>query len=308
MSYHPIPYQAGDLQRLTDLIYRIRPREFLSAYPTRVDFEELLEDAAVRDATCLWFDQAGELVGYSLVYPLFCNLHYEADPGRDMRTLQAGMIRWGLERFRELKKAGTIEAGAALDTAIDEQDTLGLDLLKAQGFIPQDLQTLHLARNLSEPIPPVILPAGFSIRPLSGESEAEAVVSLYRAAYGSQRMSLDEVLAIMRTSSYDRELDLVAVAEDGNLAGLCTCTIETELNDLLPEKQGATDPVLVHPRYQGLGLARALIWSGWERLKQRGIAVAVLSTSSENSKGIAAFTKAGYAVVRRSMWLSHPVI
>ncbi len=127
--------------------------------------------------------------------------------------------------------------------------------------------TLHLSRSLSEPIPPIVLPAGFIIRPVAGESEVDALVELYHAAYGSETMTQEDVLAIMRTSSYDRELDLVAVAPDGRLAGLCSCGIETDLNAILPWKLGSTDPVLVHPDFQNQGLARALIWSGWKRLK-----------------------------------------
>ena len=69
-----------------------------------------------------------------------------------------------------------------------------------------------------------------------------------------------------------------------------------DLNANVPKKLGSTDPVLVHPDFQGLGLSRALIWSGWEKLKSRGIEVAELGTSSQNARGIAAFTKAGYRI------------
>ena len=68
--------------------------------------------------------------------------------------------------------------------------------------------TLHLSRSLTEPIPPIKLPPGFSIRPVAGEGEADALAALYHAAYGTDKMTAGDVLAIMRTSSYDRELDL----------------------------------------------------------------------------------------------------
>ncbi len=216
------------------------------------------------------------------------------------------MITWGLERFRQLKRDGRVDRAATLDTNCVEEDRERIELLQAHGFIPQDLMSLHLSRSLAEPIPPVNLPPGFSIRPVAGEGEADALAALYQAAYGTDKMTAGEILAIMRTTSYDRDLDLVAVAPDGRLAGLCTCGIQEDLNGMLPKKQGSTDPVLVHPDFQGLGLARALIWSGWEKLKSRGIEVAVLGTSSQNTSGIAAFTKAGYVIDRRWLWLSHP--
>jgi len=307
-SQHTVTYQPGDLHRLVELIYRIRKPENLAEYPTGVDFEEILASADVWESARLWFGEDSALTGYALIYPLFCNFHFEAEPGQDQARMYMEMVAWGLERFRRLKLDGKVDQAAALDTIWDEQDTERIKLLKENGFIPQDLASLHLSRDLTEPIPPVNLPDGFTIRSVAGECEADALAVLYQTAYESVRMNREEILLIMRTSSYDRELDLVAVAPDGQLAGLCTCGIEEDLNKRLPKKLGSTDPVLVHPDFQGLGLSRALIWSGWEKLRSRGIEVAELSTGSQNVKGIAAFTKAGYMIDGRRLWLSHPVI
>jgi ribosomal protein S18 acetylase RimI-like enzyme len=306
MSHHTEAYISADLPRLVEFIYRIRKPEDLAEYPTGVDFEEILDSLGVRESTRLWLEEGGRLIGYALIYPLFCNLYFEADPTQDVVSLEKEMITWSLERFRQLKQNGKVDRAATLDINCSEQDPERIELLQANGFIPQDLMTLHLSRSLMEPIPPVKLPPDFSIRPVLGEGETDALAALYRAAYGSDKMTAGEIRAIMRTSSYDRDLDLVAIAPDGRLAGLCTCGIQAELNGMLPKKQGSTDPVLVHPDFQGLGLASTLIWSGWEKLKSRGIEVAVLGTSSQNTRGIAAFTKAGYVIDKRRLWLAHP--
>ncbi len=306
-SHHTEAYDSADLPRLVEFIYRIRKPEDLAEYPTGVDFEEILDSVDVRESTRLWLDECGRLTGYALIYPLFCNINFEADPALDVAGLEKEMITWGLERFRQLKRDGRVDQAATLDTNCCEKDRARIELLQANGFTPQDLMSLHLSRSLTEPIPPINLPSGFSIRPVAGEGEADALAALYQVAYGTDKMTAEEILAIMRTSSYDRELDLLAVAPDGRLAGLCTCGIQEDLNGMLSKKQGSTDPVLVHPDFQGLGLARALIWSGWEKLKSRGIEVAVLGTSSQNARGIAAFTKAGYVIDRRRLWFSHPV-
>jgi ribosomal protein S18 acetylase RimI-like enzyme len=300
-------YQPDDLAKLVDFIFRIRKPEELPQFPTRVDLEELMDSRQIRELTQFWLDESGDIAGYAFIDPRFCNLDFEVEPVENTIGLLKEIIPWGIDTFRKLKKSGKVAQDSSLDTNCNERDTLRVDLLKSYGFIPQDLMTLHLSRSLSDPIPPINLPAGFTIRPVAGECEVEAVTALFHAAYGSDRMTREDILSIMRTSSYDRELDLVAIAPDGRLVGLCTCGIEEDLNRLLSQKLGSTDPVLVHPDFQGLGLARALIWSGWEKLKSRGIQVAELLTSNHNEKGIAAFTKAGYRIDARRQWFSHPV-
>jgi ribosomal protein S18 acetylase RimI-like enzyme len=300
-------YQPDDLSKLVDFIFRIRKPEELPQFPTRVDLEELMDSRQIRELTQFWLDDSGNIAGYAFIDPRFCNLDFEVEPVRDTVRLQKEIIPWGIETFRQLKSEGKVAREATLDTNCNERDTLRVELLKSFGFIPRDLMTLHLTRCLSDPIPPVALPAGFTIRPVTGEDEVDAVTALFHAAYGSERMTREDILSIMRTSSYDRELDLVAISPDGRLIGLCTCGIEEDLNRLLSQKLGSTDPVLVHPDFQGLGLARALIWSGWEKLKTRGIQVAELLTSSHNEKGIAAFIKAGYRIDARRQWFFHPV-
>ena len=300
-------YQPDDLSKLVDFIFRIRKPEELPQFPTRVDLEELMDSEQIRELTQFWLDEAGDIAGYAFIDPRFCNLDFEVEPVQNTLGLLKEIIPWGIDTFRKLKASGTVPRDSTLDTNCNERDTVRVDLLKSFGFTPQDLMSLHLSHSLSDPIPPISLPAGFTIRPVVGEGEVDAVTELFHAAYGSDRMTREDILSIMRTSSYDRELDLVAVSPDGRLVGLCTCGIEEDLNRLLSQKLGSTDPVLVHPDFQGLGLARALIWSGWEKLKSRGIQVAELTTSSHNEKGIAAFTKAGYRIDARRQWFSHPV-
>ncbi len=304
---HPFVYQPADLSSLVEFIYRIRKPEELQQFPTGVDFEELLDSQQIRESTRLWRDERLWIDAYVLIDPRFCNLFFEVDPLFDTHIVNEGLISWGINQFRQLKEDGKVDRELPLDTTCDEKDKSRIALLHSLGFITQELMTLHLSRSLTASIPPVNLPAGFTIRPVAGEDEVDGLVALYHAAYGTGHMTQEDILSIMRTSSYERELDLVAVAPDGRLAGLCTCTIQEDLNKLLPQKTGSTDPVLVHPDYQGRGLAQALIWSGWGKLRARGIDVAHLSTSSQNEKGIAAFTKAGYSIDARRLWFSHPV-
>ena len=167
----------------------------------------------------------------------------------------------------------------------------------------QPVRTLTFSRSLSEPIGEPQLPAGFEVRSATGEQEAEALAALHRAAFGTEHMTVEERLAMMRVPEYDPALDLIAVAPDKSLAGYCFCSISHEGGSCL----GHTDPVATHPRFQRLGLARALMLTGVRRLKERGAEKAMLGTSSENTAMQRAAESAGFRLAWSKVWLSKPI-
>jgi mycothiol synthase len=305
--FHSIGYQPDDFNRLVNFVNRVREPGELFQFPSSVDLEEMLGVMETAKTTRLWLDGGGEMAGYALLETSYNNIWFETDPRQDTRRLEKEMLVWGIRSFRGFKTTGAVEPKTTLDTNCDEQDQSRIELLTTNGFIPQDLMTLHLERSLKEPIPPVLLPAGYTIRPAEGEGEIGDLLELYHAAYGSDHMTREELLSIMRSSVYKREFDLVAVSPQGRIVGLCTCGIDQKRNEKLSRKEGWTDPILVHPDCQGMGLSRALINHGCRVLKSQGIDVAVLGTSSQNTKGVTAFTRAGYRITQRKAWFSHPV-
>jgi ribosomal protein S18 acetylase RimI-like enzyme len=117
-------------------------------------------------------------------------------------------------------------------------------------------------------------------------------------------MSREERLAIMRTPHYDPFLDLIVVAPDDHFAAYCTCTILAAENKRSGMKIGHTDPVAVHPDFQRRGLARALLLKGSQLLKERGMEMAMLSTSSDNLAMQRAAESAGFRVYSKRIWFS----
>ena len=194
-----------------------------------------------------------------------------------------------------------------LDAVCREEDTARLAWLTRYGFQSQAVRTLRFTRSLSEPIPDPQLPAGFSIRPVAGPVEVEALVALHRAAFGTDNMTTEERRAMMSGPDYLPELDLVAVASDGRLAGFCICGIHTEENAVTGRSEGYTDPIGVHPDFQKQGLARALILTGLRLLRERGLAYATLGTSSENVAMQAAAQSAGFQLESSKVWFSKAV-
>ena len=199
---------------LYDLLVAVRPAKRIADYPSAVDLRELLALPAVQDNTRLWFDAADRLVGFAFV-DHYQNLRFEFDPQVLSPGIEAEIVAWGVDCIRRVMQA-TGES-FTLDASCREDDTGYIALLERHGFIQEALRSVHMVRSLYDPIPAPHLPAGFSIRHVTGEHEVDALVALHRAAFGTEHMTVEERLAMMRVPDYELELDLVVVAPDGRL-------------------------------------------------------------------------------------------
>jgi len=147
------------------------------------------------------------------------------------------------------------------------------------------------------------LPTGFSIRPLRAEEELEEVVALHQAAFGTKNFTLADRRAVINTSEYNPDLDLVAVAPDGTLAGNCICSVTSPpVPGGSPE--GCTDPVLVRPDLQGRGLAKALVLEGLCQLFARGVRCARFGTTNLNTGMVRVAADLGFSCVAQRAWYS----
>ncbi len=295
------PYSGlADLQLMLDLLVAARPAERIADYPGAVDLRELLALPVVQDNTRLWFDADNRLVGFALV-DHYNNLLFEySDSG-----IEAEIVDWGVQCIRRAIQATGEEM--TLDASCRADDTERRALLERHGSIQETLCSVHMTRSLHAPIPAPHLPSGFSIRHVTDEHEVEALVALHRAAFGTENMTVEERLAMMRAPDYEPELDLLAVAPDGRLAAYCMVSISQEENAQTGRNEGYTDPVATHPDFQRHGLAKALLLTGLHILQQRGIDTALLGTSSANVAMQRTAQAVGFQVQSTTLWFSKPV-
>ena len=236
-----------------------------------------------------------------MVNLVYSNLFFEIAPEARGSSIANEAIEWAAGCLRRV--ASGLDPDLTLDTTCFEDDAWRLAILEQHGFAVQPVRTLTFSRSLSEPIGEPLLPAGFHVRSATGEQEAEALTALHRAAFGTEHMTVEERLAMMRVPGYDRALDLIAIAPDKSLAGYCFCSISHEDGSCL----GHTDPVATRPRFQRLGLARALMLTGLRKLKERGAETVILGTSSENVAMQQTAESAGFLLAWSKVWLSMPI-
>lgn len=208
---------AHDLDSILALLHRVRAPERCTDYPAPADLRELLSVPDIQANTRLWETEGGQLCAFALV-DTYHNLLFEFERDTVTPELLTDLIQWGVAcRRRQPTEEGE---PVTLDFCCSAEDEERLALLIRHGFTQQPTRTLGLKRLLHEPIPEPVLPAGFTLRPTTGQDEVEAWVALHRAAWGTEHMTVEERSAMLSGPDYDPELDLVVVAPDGRLLRL----------------------------------------------------------------------------------------
>lgn len=139
------------------------------------------------------------------------------------------------------------------------------------------------------------LPAGFSIRPLGGEAEAAAYVALHRAVFESKSMTEQWRLHTLVHPAYLPDLDLVAVAPDGSLAGFCIGWLNKGAG---AEIGGQIEPLGIAEDYRKLGLGRCLLTEGLRRLETQGAEAIYVETDNYRDEAFLLYESVGYRVVQ----------
>jgi mycothiol synthase len=149
-------------------------------------------------------------------------------------------------------------------------------MLEALGFQHLPGGSVSLSCSLAGFIPAPSLPPGFQICPSKGEPEAAEWVKLHRLAWGTENMTVEERLSMLRTPYYDPALDLVALDLDGSLAAYCVCWFSEEENAL----------------------------TGLRLLKEKGLETACMGTAQENLGMLHTAEAVGFHSESETVWFS----
>ena len=279
----------ADIQTMRELIRHLPDQAGID------DFEEMIQLESVKATVRLW--QSGHrLAGFAFVDD-YNNLILAMDPELITDELETEIFAWGAFCMRERNlQTGRLDT---LDASCSRDNIQRIRLLERHRFKQCDLRTLRYARSLDEPIVEYPLPPGFSLRCALGEHEAEQLAALHRAAFGSDHMMVEYRLAIMRAPQYDAELDLVVIDPNGEMAAFCICGLEEGQDQV-----GYTDPIGTHPRYQKMGLGKAVVTAGFQALRNRGVKTVELGTSSENIAMQCLAESLGFKLVSERLWFA----
>jgi GNAT superfamily N-acetyltransferase len=173
----------------------------------------------------------------------------------------------------------------------NQHDSLRRDLLQRRGYVRGEWPEYQRRRPMCLPIPDAPVAAGYSVRALGDVAElpARSLVS-WKAFHPDEPDDRYEGWTwyhnVQRAPLYRRDLDLVAVAPDGELASFCTVWFD-DVN-----RTGVFEPVGTAPAHQQRGLGKAVMCEGLRRLKHLGATLATVGSYSPEAGAL--YAAAGF--------------
>lgn len=174
---------------------------------------------------------------------------------------------------------------------IDAQDAGRKEVLTRLGFQRVERageQEYQHRRSLDEPLPEIQPIPGYVIRPLG--DGLELLERCYASGLGfheddihtarENREHPDWYRHIQSAPLYRRDLDLVAVAEDGSIASFCTVWFDDV------SRTAYFEPVASIPSQRRRGLSKALMLEGLHRLQRMGCKTAFVGGYSEPANAL----------------------
>jgi ribosomal protein S18 acetylase RimI-like enzyme len=273
-------YEAGeDVRRLCRFVAESRTSTMHAG-----DVQLMLSDPSLDPAgdTRLW-EEDGQAVGFAVVRPSCCEFVFEVKASCAHRQeVETQLVEWATGRMRK----AAVERGERrlFMTSAREYDGERISLLERCGFTRYEPHCVYMHYPLDAEILTPKLPAGFTVRHLAGTRELRAYVAAHRNAFWMDNLTVRWRRGVLRMPYYLPELDVIAVAPDGEFAACCFCWLEPSDEDTQGAKRGYVQTVGTRPKFQNEGLGRAVFLEALRRLQAHGAGVAVGQVDALNTQ------------------------
>jgi GNAT superfamily N-acetyltransferase len=213
---------------------------------------------------------------------------FQVHPAYHNAELLSEMLDIAEEKLAHQKEAGKKE----LIVWVNAEDALQKEILTQRGYVRSAFKAEHMRRrSLTQPasspcgIPDAITPSGYTVRALGDESELPARSWLSWKVFhpdepDEKYQGWEWYRNVQRVPHYNRDLDIVAVAPDGELAAFCTVWVDDVT------RTAVFEPVGTHPNHQKRGLGKAVMGEGLRRAQKLGATLASVSSYSEGAHAL----------------------
>lgn len=282
MTLHQRPYQGQqDWAAIATLI------QADTTFYHPIDFPWRLCSTSLEDSrnAAIWADEGGVIRVFAALQFAWLTLDYAIHPADRTPELERAVMRWADTRLHQVAAETGDHFPFNVSAYAHEHERI--TFLEGLGYTRWEHSLIVQSRPLIDlPSPP--LADGFTIRPIDPQREVEAYVELQRAAFETNNMTVVWRNHTFNAPLYNPQLDLVAVAPDGRLAGVCIWWYQPAL------KAAQIEPLAVHPDFQHLGLSQSLMAEGYRRAVALGAAEAHVETYSFSEPALRAYEAAGF--------------
>lgn len=207
---------------------------------------------------------------------------FQLHPSYHSPELLTEMLDIAEQKLPDIKEDGKRE----LIAWVNADDVAFKDILTRRGYTRSRFKSEHMRRRfLSQPIPESAPPSGYAVRPLGDEHELPARSWLSWKVFhpdepDEKYQGWQWYKNVQRVPLYRRDLDIVAVAADGELAAFCTVWFD----DIT--RTAVFEPVGTHPDHQKRGLGKAVMSEGLRRARRLGATLATVSSYSPGAHAL----------------------
>jgi GNAT superfamily N-acetyltransferase len=238
----------------------------------------------------VWEHEQSALIGFVLLHPRFGGFELQFDPAWRGLPLALEMLSWA---ETQLQQRWPRDHGG-MSTLVNQRDVFLQGLLASRGFAPSGAW-LYMQRSLTDSIPVVELPRGWSVRNIQSLDEAAARATVLGLAFEAPPF-VDWYQKLMRSPGYDMDLDLVAVAPDGHFGAFAHVWVDQS------NKVGQFEPVGTAPNARRLGLAQAILSEGLRRMQSRGMQTAIVIVEAAEQPACQLYASVGFETAWHLDW------
>jgi mycothiol synthase len=276
------PYQTEDdfwrMREFLRQVFVLNNRLPRSWHVARLDYarwHSCLNCAGVglEDVAFLW-ESDGQIIAFLMPDGGPGEAHMCVHPGLRTHALESEMITVAEEHLTIVQPDGSRK----LSIWAPAQDMLREDILSQRGYTRGGPVEYQWRRRLDTPIPDVPVAPGYTIRSLG--VGLELLERCYASGLGFHDGDIQIAVNNRRDPSwyrniqtaplYRRDLDLVAIAPEGDIAAFCTIWLDDGT------RSACFEPVATVPAHQRRGLGKAVMTEGLRRLQRMGAATALV--------------------------------
>lgn len=186
------------------------------------------------------------------------------------------------QKLPKIKEDGKKELLVWVNAADDAMKAIFTE----RGYARSKYKAEHMRlRCLTEPVPASVPQGGYTVRALGDEDELPARSWLSWKVFhpdepDEKYQGWEWYKNVQRVPLYRRDLDIVAVVPDGELAAFCTVWFDDVT------RTAVFEPVGTHPDHQKRGLGKAVMSEGLRRAQQLGATLASVSSYTDGAHAL----------------------